>query len=70
LLKSDLTGNGVFHVELWEESQANWGLSTSTSGCGMLLYPDSKAELEKCEMTGKRKTLVHEGMKSETAASN
>jgi hypothetical protein len=30
----------------------------------MFVHPDSKRELEKCEMTDEPRTLVDEGMKS------
>jgi hypothetical protein len=67
LLKCDLAGNRVFHVELRQGSQVKLeerGLSASTGGRGLLAHSNSKVELEKCEIKDEPRTLVEEGMKS------
>jgi hypothetical protein len=47
-----------------------WELSASTGSWSIFLHPDSKVELEKCEITDDPRMSVCEGVKSETAVSN
>jgi hypothetical protein len=54
----------------FNEAERRRELSASTGGCGVLVHPDSKVELEKCEMTDEPRVSVYEGMKGETTVSS